>query len=71
MPSDAAYSKGVQFLLKTQLEDGSWFVRSRAPKFQPYFEGGFPYGQNQWISSMATGWATAALAGGIKTGLAN
>jgi hypothetical protein len=37
-------------------------VRSRSPKFQPYFEGGFPYGQDQWISSMATGWATAALA---------
>jgi len=37
-------------------------VRSRSPKFQPYFEGGFPYGHDQWISSMATGWATAALA---------
>jgi hypothetical protein len=36
-------------------------VRSRAPKFQPFFESGFPYGHDQWISQMATGWAAAAL----------
>jgi ankyrin repeat protein len=57
-----AYRKGVAFLLKTQAEDGSWHVVSRAPKFQPYFEGGFPYGHDQWISQWATGWAAIALA---------
>jgi hypothetical protein len=31
-------------------------------KFQPYLDGGFPYEHDQWISSMATGWAAAALA---------
>jgi ankyrin repeat protein len=56
-----AFKKGVAFLLSTQRADGSWYVKSRSPKFQPFFEGGFPYGHNQWISSMATGWATAAL----------
>ena len=61
-PGDAGYQKGVKYLLSTQLADGSWYVRSRAPKFQPYFESGFPHGQDQWISSMATGWAAAALA---------
>ena len=60
--SDAAYQRGVKFLLSTQRDDGSWYVRSRAVKFQPFFESGFPYGHDQWISSMATGWATAALA---------
>jgi hypothetical protein len=49
-------------ILATQRADGSWYVRSRAPKFQPCFESGFPYGSDQWISSMATGWATTALA---------
>jgi hypothetical protein len=60
--TDAEIQKGVEYLLSTQRADGSWYVRSRSPKFQPYFEGGFPYGHDQWISSMATGWATAALA---------
>jgi hypothetical protein len=58
---EAAYGKGVAYLLSTQAEDGSWFVASRAPKFQPYFEGGFPYGHDQWISQWATGYATIAL----------
>ncbi len=61
-PTHAAYQKGVQYLLSTQRADGSWYVKSRAPKFQPFFDGGFPYGHDQWISSMATGWAATALA---------
>lgn len=69
--ADAAMRRGAAYLLSTQRADGSWFVASRSPKFQPYFEGGFPYGPNQWISSMATGWAAAALAGGLQGGLAN
>jgi len=60
-PREPAFQKGVKYLLSTQRADGSWFVRSRAPKFQPFFESGFPYGHDQWISQMATGWATAAL----------
>jgi hypothetical protein len=54
--------KGVTFLLGTQAADGSWHVASRATKFQEYFESGFPYGHDQWISTMATGWAANALA---------
>jgi squalene cyclase len=60
-PAAATYRKGVAFLLSTQAADGSWRVTSRAPKFQPYFEGGFPYGHDQWISQWATSWATIAL----------
>jgi ankyrin repeat protein len=59
--TDPAIERGIKYLLSTQRADGSWFVRSRSPKFQPYFESGFPYGHDQWISAMATGWATAAL----------
>jgi ankyrin repeat protein len=60
--TDPGIQRGATFLLSMQRADGTWYVRSRSPKFQPYFESGFPYGHDQWISSMATGWATAALA---------
>lgn len=59
--SDSAYQHGVQYLLDTQLEDGSWYVKSRAIPFQPYFESGFPHGPDQWISAAATNWAAMAL----------
>lgn len=61
-PLDPAYQRGVAFLLKSQLPDGSWFVKSRTVPFQPYFESGFPHGTNQWISAAGTSWAVAALA---------
>lgn len=60
-PSHDAYRRGVRFLLETQAADGSWHVTSRAPKIQPYFESGFPYGKDQWISQWATGWSAVAL----------
>jgi squalene cyclase len=62
VPAPAVVERGSRYLLSTQRADGSWYVRSRSAKFQPYFDGGFPYEHDQWISSMATGWATAALA---------
>src|SRR5262249_28076647 len=55
------YQKGVAYLLRTQLEDGSRFVRSRAFGFQPYFDAGFPHGTDQFISAAATSWAAIAL----------
>jgi ankyrin repeat protein len=67
-PQDAVYRRGIQFLLRTQKLDGSWHVRSRSPKFQPFFESGFPHGGDQWISSMATGWAVMALAHAVTPG---
>jgi hypothetical protein len=30
-------------------------------KIQPYFESGFPHGDDQWISQAATAWATVGL----------
>jgi len=59
--SDPIYRKGTDYLLKTQLEDGTWFVRTRAFGFQPYFETGFPHGKSQFISTVATSWASLAL----------
>lgn len=60
--TDPAYKRGIAFLLKTQLEDGSWYVKSRAMPFQPFFESGFPHGHDQWVSMAASNWATMALA---------
>jgi len=59
---DAAIQRGIAFLLRTQAEDGTWFVKSRAMKIQPYYESGFPYGDDQWISQSGTAWAAMALA---------
>jgi hypothetical protein len=59
--SDPAYRRGVQFLRNTQMEDGSWYVKTRALALQPYFDAGFPHGVDQFISSAGTSWATMAL----------
>ena len=64
--SDPVYRRGVAWLLRTQLDDGSWHVNSRAAKFQPYFQSGFPHDHDQWISASATAWATMGLAYAIS-----
>ncbi|HRH94905.1 MAG TPA: prenyltransferase/squalene oxidase repeat-containing protein [Prosthecobacter sp.] len=59
---DPAFQRGLQWLLKAQLPDGSWHVVSRAKPFQKYFESGYPHGKDQFISITAACWATTALA---------
>jgi ankyrin repeat protein/mono/diheme cytochrome c family protein len=59
--SDPVFRKGVEYLLSTQAADGSWHVQSRSIWLQPYFDSGFPYGQDQFISTAGTAWATLAL----------
>lgn len=58
---DPAYRRGVEMLLETQFDDGSWYVQSRSWPFQPYFESKFPFGRDQWISAAGTAWAVMAL----------
>jgi squalene cyclase len=60
--ADPACRRGLRFLLNSQAEDGSWCVKRRAMPIQPYFESGFPYGRDQFISAAATNWAATALA---------
>ena len=54
-------ARGVEYLMKSQLADGTWHVRSRAPAFQPYFDSEFPHGADQFISAAASNWAAMGL----------
>ena len=60
--TDAAYRKGIGFLLNSQYPDGSWLVRTRSFPTQAYMESGFPFGRHQWISAAGTAWAALAIA---------
>jgi hypothetical protein len=64
--SDPVWSRGLQFLLRTQQPDGSWHVISRlhppAEVSPPYFESGYPHGHDQFISAMGACWSIMALA---------
>ncbi len=62
-----SYRKGVEYLLRTQLVDGTWRVKTHSKPFQEYFETGFPHEKDQFISSAATGWAVAALSAALDT----
>ena len=59
------YRAGLAYLLSTQAADGTWHVRTRALPFQPYFESGYPYGPDQWISAAAAAYATLALSAAV------
>jgi mono/diheme cytochrome c family protein len=60
-PENPAVRRGLAFLLRTQLADGTWHVRSRTHTFQPPMESGFPHGKDGWISAAGTSWAVMAL----------
>ncbi|MDB5390884.1 MAG: hypothetical protein JWM11_6530 [Planctomycetaceae bacterium] len=57
-----AYKKGLAYLISTQLEDGSWHVKTRSKPIQAFFESGYPHDNDQFISIAAAGWSTTALA---------
>jgi ankyrin repeat protein len=59
--SHPGVERGRRFLVQTQLDDGTWYVRRRAFPFQPTMDSGFPYGRDSWISASATSWAVMAL----------
>ena len=61
--SHEAHRSGTAYLLRTQQQDGTWFVRTRGFSFQPYREYAFPHGTDQFISATATSWAVMALSG--------
>jgi hypothetical protein len=60
------YRRGTDFLLRTQAADGTWLVKTRSIWLQPYFESGFPYGRDQFISTAGTAWASMALSAAVQ-----
>ena len=60
-PTNGSVSKGIEYLLSTQLDDGTWHVTTRAKPVQEYFESDFPHEKDQFISVAATAWSTLAL----------
>ncbi len=60
--TDPVSVRGVDYLLRTQLDDGTWLVETRRKaEGLKYFETGFPHGIHQFISCAATCWAISAL----------
>src|SRR5262249_52598485 len=64
-PTDPVWSKGLNFLISSQAQDGTWHVRTRmispaeiSPK---YFLTGFPYGRDEFLSYAGSCWAVMAL----------
>ncbi|MSR60659.1 MAG: hypothetical protein EXS05_23970 [Planctomycetaceae bacterium] len=57
----SACLRAADYLLKSQLPDGSWHVVTRATPVQVYFDNGDPHGKDQFLSIAATSWCTAAL----------
>jgi ankyrin repeat protein len=64
--SDAVYQKGIHYLLRSQDSEGAWHVKTRSIWIQPYFDSGFPYEHDQWISAAGTAWASMALSVAIE-----
>ena len=62
----AAYQRGLKYLVSTQAPDGTWHVRTRAIPIQPYFESGYPYEHDQWISAAGAAYATLAIASALE-----
>ena len=60
------YQTGLKYLLSTQAPDGTWHVKSRSLQFQPYFESGYPYGRDQWISAAGSSYAALAIAAAVE-----
>lgn len=61
-----SYQSGLRYLLETQAADGTWHVRARALPVQPYFESGYPYAHDQWISAAGAAYATMAIAAAVE-----
>jgi ankyrin repeat protein len=62
---DTHWQHGMTFLTSTQAADGTWHIHTRmlspAEVSPPYFDTGFPYGKDEFLSYAGTSWAVMAL----------
>ncbi len=67
--TDPAWRRGVAYLLKTQAADGTWHATTRlrppAPLSPPYFDAGYPYEHDQFLSMSGATWAIMALSSAL------
>jgi ankyrin repeat protein len=63
--ADRVWKRGIDYLVTTQAADGSWHVASRlhppAQVSPAYFESGYPYAHDQYLSASAASYAITAL----------
>lgn len=61
---DPRLQRALNYLTASQQPDGSWQVVTRRARGEglPYFESGYPHGEDQFISYAGAAWATIALA---------
>src|SRR5262249_57099 len=69
--TDAAWQRGLRFLLERQEDDGTWHVARRTFPFQPTMKSGFPHHRDSWLSAAATSWAVLALTRVFPVGAAS
>jgi hypothetical protein len=69
--TDAAWQRGLRFLLERQEEDGTWHVTRRAFPFQPTMDSRFPHHRDSWLSAAGTSWAVLALSRALPVGPAS
>jgi ankyrin repeat protein len=62
---EAAFRRGLRFLISTQAADGTWRVHTRmlspADVSPKYFTTGFPYKKDEYLSYAGSSWAAMAL----------
>lgn len=65
--SHESLAKAAQYLIRTQDDDGSWFVNKRAIPANNYFDAKFPHGESQYASFNGTSWAVLGLLEALGT----
>jgi ankyrin repeat protein len=59
--SYSAIDRGLKFLVRTQDEDGTWYVPKQVAAYNNHFDASFPHGYAQYASFAGTCWATIGM----------